>query len=40
MLSYDVIEHGKPLQVRLRETPEPQGAEVRVRILRLSLIHI
>lgn len=39
MLSYDVIEHGRPLQARLRETPEPQGAEVRVRILRSGVCH-
>jgi D-arabinose 1-dehydrogenase-like Zn-dependent alcohol dehydrogenase len=39
MLSYDVVEHGKPLQARLRETPEPQGAEVLVRITRSGVCH-
>jgi alcohol dehydrogenase/propanol-preferring alcohol dehydrogenase len=39
MLSYDVIEHGKPLQVRMRETPVPQGREVRVRIVRSGVCH-
>ena len=39
MLSYDVIEHGKPLQVRMRETPKPQGSEVLVRITRSGVCH-
>jgi D-arabinose 1-dehydrogenase-like Zn-dependent alcohol dehydrogenase len=39
MLSYDVIEHGKPLQARLRETPRPQGTEVLVRIVRSGVCH-
>ena len=34
MLSYDVMEHGKPLQARIRETPTPQGTEVLVRVVR------
>ena len=39
MLSYDVVEHGKPLQARLRETPAPQGSEVLVRITRSGVCH-
>lgn len=39
MLSYEVVEHGKPLQVRLRETPQPQGTEVLVRITRSGVCH-
>jgi D-arabinose 1-dehydrogenase-like Zn-dependent alcohol dehydrogenase len=39
MISYDVIEHGKPLQARLRETPMPQGREVLVRITRSGICH-
>jgi D-arabinose 1-dehydrogenase-like Zn-dependent alcohol dehydrogenase len=39
MISYDVIEHGKPLQVRLRETPRPQGKEVLVRVTRSGICH-
>jgi len=39
MLSYDVVEHGKPLQVRLRETPVPKGREVVIRITHAGLCH-
>jgi D-arabinose 1-dehydrogenase-like Zn-dependent alcohol dehydrogenase len=39
MLSYDVMEHGKPLQARLRETPRPQGTEVLVRVVRSGVCH-
>ena len=39
MLSYEVVEHGKPLQARLRETPKPQGAEVLMRITRSGVCH-
>lgn len=39
MLSYEVIEHGKPLQARIRETPEPEGGEVLVRITRSGVCH-
>jgi D-arabinose 1-dehydrogenase-like Zn-dependent alcohol dehydrogenase len=39
MLSYDVIEHGKPLQARMRETPVPQGTEVLVRVVRSGVCH-
>src|SRR5688572_139317 len=39
MISYDIIDHGKPLQRTLRETPRPQGAEVLVRITRSGVCH-
>jgi D-arabinose 1-dehydrogenase-like Zn-dependent alcohol dehydrogenase len=39
MLSYDVMEHGKPLQARIRETPTPQGTEVLVRVVRSGVCH-
>ena len=39
MLSYEVVEHGKPLQAKLRETPQPQGREVLVRITRSGVCH-
>lgn len=39
MLSYDVVEHGKPLQKALRETPTPQGTEVLVRVTRCGVCH-
>ena len=39
MLSYDVVEHGKPLQRAVRETPQPKGAEVLVRITRSGVCH-
>lgn len=39
MLSYEVVEHGKPLQAKLRETPVPQGTEVLVRITRSGVCH-
>ncbi|MEN2384033.1 alcohol dehydrogenase [Comamonas sp. A7-5] len=39
MLSYDVTEHGKPLQARLRETPKPTGTEVVVRITHSGVCH-
>ncbi|MBU9475446.1 alcohol dehydrogenase [Burkholderia multivorans] len=39
MFSYDVIEHGKPLQVKLRETPVPKGREVLIRITHAGLCH-
>src|SRR5258706_579478 len=34
MISYQIIEHGKPLQKVLSETPQPKGGEVLVRITR------
>lgn len=39
MLSYEVVEHGKPLQARIRETPAPQGSEVLIRITRSGVCH-
>jgi antitoxin VapB len=31
MLTYEVVEHGKPLQAKIRETPQPKGSEVLIR---------
>jgi D-arabinose 1-dehydrogenase-like Zn-dependent alcohol dehydrogenase len=39
MLSWEVVEHGKPLQKAMRETPRPKGAEVLVRITRSGVCH-
>jgi D-arabinose 1-dehydrogenase-like Zn-dependent alcohol dehydrogenase len=39
MISYDVVEHGKPLQKVLKETPKPTGTEVLVRITRSGVCH-
>jgi D-arabinose 1-dehydrogenase-like Zn-dependent alcohol dehydrogenase len=39
MLSYDVIEHGRPLQKVLTDTPRPRGTEVLVRITRSGVCH-
>ena len=39
MISYQVVEHGKPLQKVTLETPRPQGAEVLVRITRSGVCH-
>ena len=39
MLTYDVIEHGKPLQARIRETPTPKGREVLIRVTRSGVCH-
>jgi D-arabinose 1-dehydrogenase-like Zn-dependent alcohol dehydrogenase len=39
MIAYDVIEHGKPLQKVLKETPKPEGTEVLVRITRSGVCH-
>lgn len=39
MISYQIIEHGKPLQKRLHETPKPQGTEVLVRMTRSGVCH-
>jgi D-arabinose 1-dehydrogenase-like Zn-dependent alcohol dehydrogenase len=39
MISYDVIEHGKPLQRVVKDTPKPQGAEVLVRVTRSGVCH-
>jgi len=39
MLSYQVVEFGKPLQPRRYEDPVPQGTEVLVRILGCGVCH-
>jgi len=39
MLSYQIVEHGRPLQRVLSETPEPKGREVLVRITRSGVCH-
>jgi len=39
MISYQVIEHGKPLQKVMFETPRPTGTEVLVRITRSGVCH-
>jgi D-arabinose 1-dehydrogenase-like Zn-dependent alcohol dehydrogenase len=39
MLSYDVIEWGKPLWLNERETPKPKGTEVLVRLKFCGVCH-
>jgi D-arabinose 1-dehydrogenase-like Zn-dependent alcohol dehydrogenase len=39
MLSYDVVEWGKPLQRIDRQTPQPQGTEVLVRLKYCGVCH-
>jgi D-arabinose 1-dehydrogenase-like Zn-dependent alcohol dehydrogenase len=39
MLSWEIVEHGKPLQKALKETPKPQGTEVLMRITRAGVCH-
>ena len=39
MQSWQIIEHGKPLQKVLSETPKPRGTEVLVRITRSGVCH-
>ena len=39
MHSYQIIEHGKPLQKVVNETPKPRGTEVLVRITRSGVCH-
>ena len=39
MISYQIAEHGKPLQKVALETPKPQGTEVLVRITRAGVCH-
>ena len=39
MISYQIVEHGRPLQRVLSETPKPQGSEVLVRITRAGVCH-
>jgi D-arabinose 1-dehydrogenase-like Zn-dependent alcohol dehydrogenase len=39
MLSWQIIEHGKPLQKQIHETPRPRGTEVLVRVTRSGVCH-
>ena len=39
MISYQIIEHGRPLQKILADTPKPQGAEVLMRVTRSGVCH-
>jgi D-arabinose 1-dehydrogenase-like Zn-dependent alcohol dehydrogenase len=39
VISYQIIEHGKPLQRVALETPKPQGTEVLMRITRAGVCH-
>jgi D-arabinose 1-dehydrogenase-like Zn-dependent alcohol dehydrogenase len=39
VISYQIIEHGQPLQKKLTETPKPTGTEVLVRITRSGVCH-
>jgi D-arabinose 1-dehydrogenase-like Zn-dependent alcohol dehydrogenase len=39
MLSYQVIENGKPLEAREAETPAPEGAEVLMRVEACGVCH-
>ncbi|MBM3366730.1 MAG: zinc-binding dehydrogenase [Betaproteobacteria bacterium] len=39
MQSWDVVEHGKPLQRVMKETPVPRGTEVLVRVTRSGVCH-
>jgi len=39
MISYDVVEHGRPLQKIVKETPKPSGIEVLIRVTRSGVCH-
>ncbi len=39
MISYQFLEHGRPLQKILQDTPKPKGTEVLVRITRSGVCH-
>ena len=39
MISYQFMEHGKPLQKVMHETPKPTGTEVLVRVTRSGVCH-
>lgn len=39
MISYQIVEHGRPLQRILSDTPKPKGAEVLVRVTRAGVCH-
>jgi D-arabinose 1-dehydrogenase-like Zn-dependent alcohol dehydrogenase len=39
MISYQIIEHGQPLQRSVTETPRPKGTEVLMRVTRCGVCH-
>lgn len=39
MQNYEIVEHGKPLQSVLRQTPSPTGSEVLVRVTHSGVCH-
>jgi len=39
MISYQIVEHGQPLQKKVLDTPKPQGTEVLVRVTRSGVCH-
>lgn len=39
MKSHDIVEWGQPLQLRVRETPRPQGSEVLVKVAACGICH-
>ena len=39
MISYQIMEHGRPLQKVMQETPKPTGTEVLVRVTRSGVCH-
>ena len=39
MISYQFLEHGKPLQKVMQDTPKPKGTEVLVRVTRSGVCH-
>lgn len=39
MISYQIAEHGKPLQRVVNETPAPKGTEVLLRVTRAGVCH-
>ena len=39
MLSWQIVEHGRPLQKVMHETPKPKGSEVLVRVTRSGVCH-
>jgi len=39
MISYQIVEHGQPLQKKVFDTPKPQGTEVLVRVTRSGVCH-
>src|SRR6185295_6059137 len=39
MISYQIVEHGKPLQRTMLQTPKPTGSEVLMRITRSGVCH-